>query len=325
MSMMIKMMKKYLLLLITAALFGIILFFYGKAFLIYQEKYGEHRMIFGATYMTMNNQFYSIINSEMKSTVELNGDKLITLDPALDQEKQNEQIQYLIDQGVDAIILNPVDWKKVKSGLKAAKKADIPVIVVDAPVYDTDLVTTTIVSNNYQAGTLCARDMMKRTKDANILLLTHAKAKSAADRIQGFLDMIEGNPHYTVRSRIDTQGQTERTLPKVEQLLKERQDIDVVMALNDPTALGALAALDSRNYTRSVLVYGVDGTPDCKKLIKEGLMTGTAAQSPKKMGQTAIETAYRILEGKQVDELIELPVEMINEDNIEDNDISRWQ
>lgn len=47
---------------------------------------------------------------------------MITLDPALDQEKQNEQIEYLIEQGADVIILNPVDWKGVKKGLEVAKK-----------------------------------------------------------------------------------------------------------------------------------------------------------------------------------------------------------
>ena len=47
---------------------------------------------------------------------------MITLDPALDQEKQNEQIEYLIEQGADVIILNPVDWKGVKKVLRQRKR-----------------------------------------------------------------------------------------------------------------------------------------------------------------------------------------------------------
>ena len=79
---------------------------------------------------------------------------------------------------------------------------------------------------------------MKKKNQANILVLTHTEAKSAVDRIQGFLDMITVNPQYTVLDFVDTQGQTERTLPKVEQALKEHPNVDVIMALNDPTALG---------------------------------------------------------------------------------------
>ena len=65
------------------------------------------------------------------------------------------------------------------------------------------------------------------------------------------------------------------------------------MGLNDPAAMGALAALDSKGAREGVLVYGIDGSPEGKKLIKEGMMTGTAAQSPKQMADTAINAAYK--------------------------------
>ena len=79
----------------------------------------------------------------------------------------------------------------------------------------------------------------------------------------------------------DTQGQIERSLPKVEKMVEEHEDIDVIMSLNDPTAMGALAALDSKDYKKDVLVYGVDGSPEGKRLISESKMTGTAVQYPR--------------------------------------------
>ena len=180
---------------------------------------------------------------------------MITLDPALDQEKQNEQIEYLIEQGADVIILNPVDWKGVKKGLEVAKKKNIPVIVVDTEVYDTDLVDVTIVTDNYQAGVLCAKDMMKRQKEANILLLTHDKISREETEYRGFTDTIQSHNEYKIIAMEDTQGQIERSLPKVEKMVEEHEDIDVIMSLNDPTAMGALAALDSKDYKKDVLVY----------------------------------------------------------------------
>lgn len=77
---------------------------------------------FGATYMTMNNPFFVALNDGIKKVVEANGDSLVTLDPALDQNKQISQIEDLIAQKVDAIFLNPVDWKGVKPALDEAKK-----------------------------------------------------------------------------------------------------------------------------------------------------------------------------------------------------------
>lgn len=311
--------------LLVIGFFSFFLFLYAKTFFIFYNKYGEREKIFGATYMTMNNEFYSVLNNELSRQIEKNGDRLITLDPALDQEKQNQQIKYLVKKKVDAIFINPVDWKEVESGLKAAKKAGIPVIVIDAPVYNDELVTTTIVSDNYQAGVQCARDMMKKRKGANIVLLTHKEAKSGVDRINGFLDTINRRSEYQVIAETDTQGQIERALPKVEKIVEQYDDIDVIMALNDPAAMGALAALDSKNCREGVLVYGVDGSPEAKKLISEGMMTGTSAQFPKKMGQQAIKYAYKILKGETVERKVVVPVKMITKKNIEEFDVDRWQ
>ena len=122
--------------------------------------------------------------------------------------------------------------------------------------------------------------MMKQKDQANIVLLTHNAARSAVDRINGFLDTIKNNKNYKILASADTQGQIERALPKVDKIIEEYQNIDVVMGLNDPAAMGALAALDSKGAREGVLVYGIDGSPEGKKLIKEGMMTGTAHSLP---------------------------------------------
>ena len=178
---------------------------YVCVFSNYLKKYNTRKKLFGATYMTMNNEFYKIVNNQIRMQVEKNGDQMITLDPALDQKKQNEQIKQLVKRKVDAIFLNPVDWKAVEPGLVAAKKAKIPVIVIDSQVYRNDLVAMTIVSDNYKAGVLCAKEMMKQKDQANIILLTHNAAKSAVDRINGFLDTIKNNKNYKILASADTQ------------------------------------------------------------------------------------------------------------------------
>lgn len=307
-------------------LIGIIILLYVKVFNSYEKMYGKNKVrVFGATYMTMNNNFYPVLNNEIRSQVEKQGDRLITLDPALDQKKQTEQIYYLIQQKVNVIFVNPVDWKGIRGALNAAKKAGIPVIVVDTPVYDEGLVSCTVVSDNYNAGVLCAKDMMSRKKSAGILLLEHQKAKSAQDRIRGFMDTIQGKQEYRVVARADTEGQTERTLPKVNQVIQSGKKFDVVMALNDPTAIGALAALDQAGIRRQVLVYGIDGSPDGKGLIKENMMTATSAQSPKQIGKEAIRSAYGLLDRKGVSKKIIIPVRIITNKNINRFDVNNWQ
>ncbi len=280
---------------------------------------------FGATYMTMNNPFFIALNDGIKAVVEAHGDKLITLDPVLDQAKQITQIENLIAQKVDAIFLNPVDWKGIRPALEAAKKAGIPIINVDAPVFDTDLVATVIASDNYKAGVLVAQDVMKRLKTGNIVLLEHPTAKSAIDRTQSFADTVKNHPAYKVIARQSSNGQLEQAMPVMDKIIRTNRKIDIVMGLNDPTALGALAALESANRDKGVLIYGVDGAPDAKKAIKQGRMTATAAQSPKTIGKTAAESVYKLLAGQKIDKLILVPVFLIDKTNIDKFDLDGWQ
>lgn len=275
--------------------------------------------------MTMNNPFYEVVNNEIKKEIESKGDTLITLDPALDKNKQNEQIYYFIQEKVNAIFLTPIDYKAVEPALKKAKEAHIPIIVIDAPVYNTEYVSCTIVSNNYDAGVQCAKDMMKKKKSANIMLLEHLGAKSATDRIQGFKDTIKAYPQYKIINSQDCKGQIELAFPATQKMLKETNQVDVVMALNDPSAMGALAALETYHKTDNILVYGVDGTPDCNNLINNGSMTGTSAQYPIIFGQKAIETGYQILNDEQIDKEIVIPVTLITKENINDFNIAGWQ
>lgn len=296
----------------------------GVIYTSYLTSASQHR-IFGVTYMTMNNPYYEVINNELIKIVEENGDELITLDPALEVDKQIEQIYSFIDQEVDGIFVNPIDSSSLDEALKAAKKADIPVIVVDAQVDQTELVECTIVSDNYDAGVQCAKDMMSRMDQANIILLKHSTVQSAKDRIDGFLDTIEGYDQYVVINEGECEGQLELAMPLMQQLLEETSDVDVVMALNDPSALGALAALESKDR-EDVIVYGVDGTPDLKSLIDQSSMVaGTVAQSPIQIGQIAGEQMYALLAGETIETEIVIPVSMINKDNIDEYDETGWQ
>ena len=305
-------------------IFFMVLIIFTVTYNIYTAPVAKHK-VFGVSYMTMNNPFYKIINNEILKVVEKNNDTLITLDPELDVDKQNEQIYKFIDQKVDGIFINPIDFEQIEPALQAAKRANIPVIIIDAPVSDESLVNCTIVSDNYDAGVQCAKDMMERLDSANIVLLKHTTAKSAKERIEGFLSVIDNNEKYKVINEAECDGQLEIAMPKMQEIIEETPDIDVVMALNDPSALGALAALE-KNNKNDVMVYGIDGTPEIKALIgRNQMIVGTVAQSPVKMGQIAVENMYNILNGKKIEKNIIIPISLINKENLFKYDEDRWQ
>ena len=280
---------------------------------------------FGATYMTMNNPFYEIMDDEIRNALEANGDMLLTRDPALDVEKQISQIQEFVKLKVSAIFINPVDWKAITPALEVAKNAGIPVIVIDSDVYDESLVRCTVISDNYRAGVLCAQHLMKTRESARILLLTHSVAKSGIDRIQGFKDTLAGHPQYQILDEADCLGQLEIAMPETENLLEKHPDTDVIMCLNDLAGMGSMAALKEKGMDGQVSVYGVDGSPDGKGMIAEGIMTATAAQFPRKIGREAADAIYRIFDGKTVPERILVQTELVTKENLEEYGADGWQ
>ena len=290
----------------------------------YNIPYYSHK-VFGVSYMTMNNSFYEVINVELEKVVESHGDALITLDPALDTEKQIEQIQRFIQQRVTGIFVNPVDSQAIVPVLREAKAAGISVFVIDTQIEEEDLVDCTIISDNYNAGVQCALDMMKRREEADVILLRHSEALSASDRIQGFLDTIADHPQYRIVGDAECEGQLEKAMPVMMDLLATCGHVDVVMALNDPSALGAMAALEKCGV-KDAVVYGVDGTPDFKSLIGvDPIVAGTVAQSPISMGRLAGEMMYERLNAKMINKTIVVPVDLIHQDNIDEWSRTGWQ
>ena len=301
---------------------SIMLLFYSRN----KNETGKAKRTIGASYMTMNNPYFEVINEEIKAVVENKGDVLETRDSAMDAEVQAEQVEGFIDEKVDCILINAVDWKAIGSSLKKAKKAGIPVIAVDTLVYDQSLVDGIVVSDNYKAGAQCAKDLMKRKKKGKILFLVQSENKSAIDRIKGFKETLEkAGWNYEDIGDIECKGQLEVSQPLVENILNKTKDIDVVVALNDPSAMGAMAALDAEHMLSDVLVYGADGSPEEKTMIYKNRMTATAAQSPRITGKKTVEMLYKILAGKPVESQYIVPVRLITRDNVEDYSLSGWQ
>lgn len=282
----------------------------------------------GVTYMTMNNDFYKTLNAELEKKTNQQGSRLYVRDPELDEGKQSQQIDFFVKEKVNVIVINPVksNSPSIISSLQKAKKAGIKIIVVDTPISKEVAVDTTIVSDNYQAGVLIAKDMMKRLPAANILLLEHRNAVSAMDRIRGFVETIKNQPRYKIVSQKETLGQTEEAMPQVKSALDEGMDFNVVMALNDRAAIGALAAIKNNGLNRKLSIYGVDGSPDIKNfLATTNDIEGTVAQSPIQMGRKVAQVIELMQEGKSYDSQYLIPVHLVNRDNISQYTVTGWQ
>lgn len=282
--------------------------------------------IFGATYMTRNNPYFDVLHEAIENVVEGNGDIVISRDPCQDQEKQNGQIMEMLDEGIEVLFLNPVDWETVEPALEACREKNVIVINMDTVVKKRDYVASIIETDNYEAGRQCAQDMMQRKEEARIVVLDNPTQTSISDRVKGFIDTIAVSEHsekYRVVARKCGQGEFEVGAEAMASILERGVQPDVVLGGNDPSALGALAALQ-QYHKEGVLIYGIDGSPDFKSMLDLGYVTGTSGQDPKQIGEVAVQTAYDCLEGKEVEKYISIEPYMITQENLSDYEISSW-
>ena len=285
----------------------------------------EGSRLIGASYMTMNNEFYEILNEQISHRVEAEGDRLILRNPALSMSRQVEQIGKMLDEGISVLILTPVDSDGLTDILKRARQQGVKVIVVDSNVSDEQLVDCTIVSDNYKAGCLLGEYLLQNKENSKVVILTHEAATSGRERVQGFLDTIGGHEGIEVVEKVPCEGQLEIAMPQMEKLIEQGKEFDSVFCLNDPSSLGAAAALETKGLLDKVDIYGIDASPDAKQLIYEGKMRASVAQFPSRIGEEAANAIYDLLDGKEVKSYISVPVELVTKENVEYYNVDRWQ
>ncbi|WP_346839545.1 ABC transporter substrate-binding protein [Microbulbifer sp. SAOS-129_SWC] len=221
------------------------------------------------------------------------------------QENQIKAVRSFIAQGVDAIMIAPVvetGWKPV---LREAKRARIPVVILDrnVDVKNPSLYVTRIASDFVEEGRRAADWLMQKTGgNCNILELQGTVGATAAiDRMKGFHDVIDKFPNAKiVRSQT---GEFTRTKGKevMEAMLKAEDGGKNICALwshNDEMALGGIQAIKEAGLQpgKDILVVSVDGVPDYFKAMADGEANATVELNPH-LGAPAFDVIQRYLNG----------------------------
>lgn len=288
-----------------------------------KSEQGSHSQKTGAadgrllavSYQTMNNPFFVDLNEGLKQIVESHGDRLVTLDAQFNSLKQKNDISDVIMQGVTAVFINPVNWEGVKGTLLEAKNRNVPCIIVDAPVKEEDLVLCQVASDNVEAGRLAARALASVKPNAKVVILHLSVNKACIDRVDGFREGAAKYPGMKILDIQEGKGTTEGGRPVMRDLLGRFPDLDAVFPINDPSALGAISALESADRLKEVTVVTVDGSQEGIAAIKAGKLHSTSGQFPREIGRIAAEKLYEYLEGKPVAKSVKVPVKLIDAAN----------
>lgn len=293
------------------------------------EEEEQTGYVFGYSCIDMDNPYFDTLRRSLENTLGENEYQLISKNPGADAKVQSQQIQELIEEGVDAVFLCPVDWEAITPSLELLRDEGIPVINIDTHVKENDLIKAYIGSDNRNAGFVCGEDLKKKCPEGGkILILECPSMSSINDRITGFEQAI-ADGGFEVLDRADVNGDMEKAKEVMEEFLETYQEIDAVMCGNDCIALGALRALEESGESgpNGIRIYGVDGSPEIKSEIAkaDSPMTGTGAQSPIRIGKEAAEIGIAILEGENFETETYEDTFLIDKGNVEMYGTDGWQ
>ncbi len=276
---------------------------------------------------TLNNPFMVTIGDTLKEIAAEKGDTLIELDPQYDQATQISQIEDAVTQGVDAIFMIHVSADGVRSALEKAHEAGVPVFGIDDPLVDTDLIVANIYSDNHYAGVVCGEALLADFPDgAKIAIIDSPTMVGPVNRVEGFMEALENDiDKFDTVSQQDGKATLTDAQVIAENVIQANPDIEAFFCINDPNALGTIAALRAAGLNGTVKVYSVDGSPDAKAELESGDLRITAAQSPINLAKITYETFEKYLAGEEVERDILVPTFGITAENVEEYGVDGWQ
>ena len=266
----------------------------------------------GMTCMDLTNPFFKLIADVMRKEASKYGYEVVPLSGGLDPARQNNQLSDFVAQGYDAIFLNPVDSKSAGEGVKKAYAAGVPVFTFDVQVTDEEakkLITSHIGSDNYQGGRLAAESMMRATGDkGKIAIISFPEVTSCIYRVKGFRDYLkEHNSNLRIVTELSGKGNREEAYAVATDILQAHPDIVGIFAINDPSALGAYAAVRKAGKTDRITVIGFDASPAGKQAVFEKKLYDSPQQFPRKMAKGTVEAFVKYLEGEDLPKEIFIP------------------
>ncbi|GIN84328.1 ribose import binding protein RbsB [Heyndrickxia sporothermodurans] len=262
----------------------------------------------GLSISTLNNPFFVSLKDGVLKEAKSKGMEVIVIDAQNDSAKQVNDVQDLLQKGVDALLINPTDSAAISTAVQSANDVGIPVITLDRSA-DKGKVESLVASDNIKGGEMAGQYIVdKLGKNAKVVELEGVPGASATrERGKGFHNIAD--KQLKVIEKQSAHFDRTEGLNVMENIIQGNPDVQAVFAHNDEMALGALEAINSSG--KNILVVGFDGNDDALKSIKEGKLNATVAQQPQLIGKLAVKAAGDALKGKKVDKNIPAPLKLV--------------
>jgi ribose transport system substrate-binding protein len=255
----------------------------------------------GLAVANLNANFFNQIKQSVETEAQKVGATVQVSDAGGDSATQVNQIQDFITRSVKAIIYIPAGATAASVPVKAAERANIPVVNVDRNAPDAPGKTFIASDSVAAANTLGNWVVEQRKGQGNVAIIQgQIGTTPQVDRQKGFEAALAEAPGMKVVAQQSSEWDPDKSFRIAQDMIQANPNIDVFFGQSDQIALGAVQAVEGANLNPRPIVVGFDGDPAGLQAVKDGKLNATMVQQTQLMGRLAVQSSCDIIAGKEV-------------------------
>lgn len=217
-----------------------------------------------------------------------------------DIDGQIRLLEEVLQQKAQAVVIAPINDDRVTAEMKKIQEAKIPLVIIDTPVSLTS--APALVSNDhFTAGKQAGKVTLEQTEDdpKAVIISDFATSGVSMEREKGVLESLLPFPQ-SVYGTYYCSDSEERAYLIAKTIMRDHNDLNAIIALNESAALGAAKAIKDANKTGLIKLIGFDTSVYEIRLLEEGTLNATVVQQPFNIGYLGVQTVLDMLDGKKV-------------------------
>lgn len=236
-----------------------------------------------------------------------------------DYETQNHMVAQAVADGAQAIVFSAIDYEENAAAIDAAAQSGVQVVSIDSGV-GSNRVSTYIGTDNYAAGQMAAQAALERVEGPLRVGLVNYNEGTAngQERVRGTTDALAQSGRAQITAITTTLVDADRAQADAVGLLKAHPEINVLIAFNEPTSVGAAGAVRELGLSDAVFCVGFDSNVVTIDALQDGCVDALIVQNPYAMGYLGVESAYKLLagQGSGLKAVVNTSTQIVDRDNM---------
>lgn len=236
-----------------------------------------------------------------------------------DYETQNRMVAQAVSEGAEALVFSAIDYENNADAIDRAASQGVKIVAIDSNV-DSEAVSTYIGTDNYAAGQMAAQAALDQVEGKLKVGIVNYDISSAngQERERGAVDAFTASGRAEITTVINTLAEAQHAQNDTADLLRQYPEINVLLAFNEPTCVGAASAVEELGLSDTVFLVGFDSNVVTVDGLQEGTVDALIVQNPYAMGYLGVESAYKLLtgQGSGLERNVDTSTRIVDRDNI---------